>query len=379
MSTKSRTRKRKNKIIAVDARPLSFSIAGISRAISKIVENIQEDYDFYLFSHLPCHKDYHYLLEQENVVWNQSQTRFGKKGGLWFTFELPKILNKMKPDIFWGPQQTIPFSLNKNIKTIITINDYIAYFYPKTMRKIALIQQRIYQRYSLFNADMIVSISKNNIEDTKKIFPEFKKEIKIIYYGIDKKRKFDKNSIPILDKNFILAVSTIEPRKNYSTLIEAYYKYFLSETKEPYYLVIVGKRGWESKKFYNRLDEIIGKTGTVFLLENVTDDLLSQLYQRCAFFCLPSMYEGFGIPVLEAISFGKNLILSDIPVFREIADEYARFVPTFDIDAWKISLQEYVDLHRKRLLKKIKFEIENWTWEKASYLYKEAFNSLTSS
>lgn len=368
------------KIIAVDARPLSSRISGISRTISKVIENIQEDFEFHLFSHLPYHNDFENLLKQKNVIWNHSSNLLSKKGGLWYLFELPKILKKLKPDIFWGTQQMLPPSIPANIKKVITIHDFVIYYYPQYMRKFYYIQQKLLTKYSIKHTDLIICNSKQSSNDLKKIFPGVDKNIEVIPWGIDLTvNKKNPINLPVLSQNYILAVSTIEPRKNYSTLIEAYYKYYLSESKDPYYLVIVGRRGWESKEFYHRLEELQEKTNHIIILDGVQDELLFSLYKNAAFFCMPSIYEGFGIPVLEALSFQKNIIVSDIPCFHEIAESYAKFLPPLDVELWAKSITEYVSLHREKKLPRVNFPIDQWTWKVVGKNYKEAFSSLISS
>ncbi|GIX41933.1 MAG: mannosyltransferase [Leptospiraceae bacterium] len=365
-------------IIAVDARPLSSPVSGVSRTISKIIENIKDDFEFHLFSHLPYHKDFEYLIKQENVIWNHSHSILTKKGGLWYILELPNILKKLNPDIFWGSQQTIPPFISKNIKTVLTIHDFVAIFYPKLMKKISLLQQRLLMNSSIIKADTIICNSKQTAHDLKKLFPNLKHQIYIINWGFDLPKNVKKNQLfPI--QNYILAVSTIEPRKNYSTLLEAYYKYYLSETQDPYYLVIVGRRGWESKKFYKRLEELQEKIGTIIILDGIHDDQLYTLYENAAFFCMPSLYEGFGIPVLEALCFQKNVLISDIPCFHEIAEGYGTFLSPTDVEQWAIEIEKHVELHRKNQLPKIKFPYEQWSWKNIANRYKEVFNSLISS
>lgn len=365
--------------IAVDARPLSSAVTGISRSISKILENIDYPFEFFLLSHLPIHNDFKYLLEKKNVFWKTLQiTFFSIKGWSWYLVDLPYYLNyTLKPDIYWGTQQTLPFFLKRSIKTIVTIHDFVAFFYPKSMKKLALYQQKFFLKRSLKKVDLIICVSKATETDLKNLFP-FVKKVNTIYWGFDRPKTIQNIKNSLLEKKFILAVSTIEPRKNYSTLLEAYYNYFLSDTKEPYLLIIIGRKGWESKQFYKRLEELKGRTQTIFVLENISDEILYNFYKHCAFFCLSSFYEGFGLPVVEALSFCKRVILSDIPVFREIAGKYATFIPSNDIQKWSATIKYFVELHRKKTLKPTRCTALQ-SWRQTANLYGEAFKSLISS
>ncbi|MCS7206167.1 MAG: glycosyltransferase family 4 protein [Leptospiraceae bacterium] len=363
-------------LVAVDGRPLSSPVSGISRLISKIIENFDMDFEFHLFSHLPIHDDFKFLLKKPNVVWHENQSLF-KKGGSWYIFHFPREIRKLKPKIYWGTQQTIPPFLSKNIKKVLTILDFVSYYYPDSMRKIALFQQRLLMRQSFQKADFFISISHQTQDDLVKLYlKNHKKHLKVIHLGFDPPKEFSKE-IPISIKQpYILSVSTIEPRKNYTTLLEAYYQYYQQEKEQAYSLVIVGKRGWETSSFYKKLDEFTKKTQSIYVLDNINDQQLYSLYYHAAFFCMPSLYEGFGLPVLEALSFQKHVILSDIPCFKEIAKDYGIFLSPYDTKAWAETIKDFVQLHRNQKLPPVNFPTELWSWKKVAQNYKEVFNSL---
>jgi glycosyltransferase involved in cell wall biosynthesis len=195
-------------------------------------------------------------------------------------------------------------------------------------------------------------------------------------------RKSERNAASLLPISiqgpYILSVSTIEPRKNYGMLLEAYLQYHRSEAERPYSLVLAGRRGWESKEFFVRLDQIQQETGSVFVLEGLRDDQLLTLYEDASFFCLPSLYEGFGITLLEALSFGKPAIVSDLDCFHEIAGDRVRYLPASDVDAWAAALKQYVERHRRGALKEVDFDVSAWSWEKTAEIYRAAFKELAS-
>lgn len=120
------------------------------------------------------------------------------------------------------------------------------------------------------------------------------------------------------DGPFILTVATIEPRKNLARLAEAYVRSGLSGRVE---LVVVGRNAWGSAPIGIRH------------LHGVDDAGLAWLYDAAEAVAVPSLYEGFGLPVVEALNAGTPVVCSDLPVFREVAGEYARFVDPLDPDS----------------------------------------------
>lgn len=212
--------------------------------------------------------------------------------------------------------------------------------------------------------------------------------LKVGYPGVESRVRDRKNdrrtdrkagALPIsIQGPYILSVSTIEPRKNFGLLLEAYLKYHRSEAEAPYSLVLAGRRGWESREFFARLDQIQQETGSVFVLEGLRDDQLTALYEDASFFCLPSLYEGFGITLLEALSFGKTALVSDLDCFHEIAGEKARYLPAGDVDAWALALKQQVERHRSGSLKDVDFDVAAWSWKETAEIYRAAFKELAS-
>jgi glycosyltransferase involved in cell wall biosynthesis len=129
-----------------------------------------------------------------------------------------------------------------------------------------------------------------------------------------------------LPPSFVLAVGTIEPRKNLVRLIEAHDR-LPTELRERFPLLIVGDRGWGHRPF----DAAASRAkGPLRLLGRVTDDDLNVLYRRCTVFCYPSLYEGFGLPVLEALGAGAAVITSTAASLPEVAGDAAVLVEPTD-------------------------------------------------
>jgi glycosyltransferase involved in cell wall biosynthesis len=127
-----------------------------------------------------------------------------------------------------------------------------------------------------------------------------------------------------ITKPFILFVGTVEPRKNIVTLVDAY-EQLPQKIREHYQLVIAGRVGWNCEAEIARLEKAKQQGLQVLHLGYVDDDAKAELYQKTALFVSASRYEGFGMPVLEAMSYGAPCAVSDIPVFREVASEVAVF------------------------------------------------------
>lgn len=154
-------------------------------------------------------------------------------------------------------------------------------------------------------------------------------QVGYFYLGSELSMDGDDAQLPnILLKNepFFLLVGSIEPRKNYQLVLDAF-EHLWREGKTPN-LVIVGGHGWKSEALLNRIQTHPLNKKHLFLLKNTTDAELALLYRKTAALIIASVAEGFGLPIVEAFQHGAKVICSDIPVFREIATDRAVF---FDV------------------------------------------------
>lgn len=377
------------KKIAVDARPLSNPLSGVARVISRVIKYYpnKKGVQFILYSNRTWHPDFDDIINLPNVVWMQGRGITASRAGLWFNLTLPGILRKSKIDVFWGSQQVIPPFFPESIPVVLTYYDLVLYLFPESMRLLARLQQKFFQKYSVQRAKYILTISEQTRQDLITHFqiPEEITRTALLGYepmnpasdksgksGGDPSNGRVVSPLPF-EGPFILSVSTLEPRKNYSTLLDAYEYYLKGEIENPYPLVIAGRRGWETGEFFKKLDDLIKQTGLVYVIEGLSDGELAWLYEKAAFFCMPSLYEGFGLPLLEALAAGKYALVSDIGSFHEIGGEYIAYLSPKDVDIWALAIRETVDLHRRRKLKRIEFPLDEWSWERTARIHQEAF------
>ena len=179
-------------------------------------------------------------------------------------------------------------------------------------------------RSSLKRADHVITVSNYMKNQISNHFPNT--SISVIYNGIDTKDVYSATDTEIsgviskfkLPSEFILSVGHFEPRKNYSSLIQALKILHSLGSKEN--LVIVGNDSGEMSAII-KMSELLGITNYVKILSGITDNELKIIYKKAKLFVFPSSYEGFGIPILEAMYAKIPLVLSNIPVFREIASD----------------------------------------------------------
>ncbi len=365
--------------IGLDARPLVFSVSGISRVISRVILHYPEprNVEFVLFAHGPCHADYADILRLPNVRWVTGTGWTARIPAVWYLLQLPRLFRRENCTLYWGTQQTVPPGIPRKTPVVLTFYDLVAWLFPESMRRSARLQFYALQRYSIGRAANIISISRQTQEDMIARFGFPEEKARVGYLGYELSRPAGKTDASLVPKGpFGLAVSTLEPRKNYSTLLRAYRAY-AEGTKNPVPLVIAGRRGWETPEFFALLETCRAELPSLRVIDNASDALLQALYKKASYFCLASLYEGFGLPLLEALAYGCPAVVSDIGSFREIGGDLVEYAGAEDVGAWTQALTEFSRAARKGGPKRVRFPVSRWSWERTAEVYRDVFSALS--
>jgi glycosyltransferase involved in cell wall biosynthesis len=144
---------------------------------------------------------------------------------------------------------------------------------------------------------------------------------------------------------FVLFVSTIEPRKGHGMLIKVWHRLLAAGIPQRYRfkIVFVGRVGWMVDDILREIDDMRGSTGTLVHLTDVADSVLAGMYQACAFCVYPSRYEGFGLPIVEAFSYGKAVIASTGGTVPETVSGLSPCLDPADDDAWYREIERWIE------------------------------------
>ena len=226
---------------------------------------------------------------------------------------------------------TLPFFNTSNCKNIFTIHDLRkVYFSNFIINKIAF---KFFFRYFLKKVDKIIVVSKAMKKEMKENFGKL--DMSIIYNTIDKKsfKYISKKDIYFikkkfnLPKKFILTVGHLEKRKNYLRLIKAIN--ILKKTNYNVKLFIIGQKADETNKI-NALIKKLKLKSDIKVISNLNDFEVKCFYKIANLFVFPSIYEGFGIPILESMASNLPIILSNTDVFREITENQYLYFDQYD-------------------------------------------------
>mgnify|MGYP001569101958 CR=1 FL=1 len=289
---------------------------------------------------------------------------------MWTQFGLPlNLFLEKKPDVFFTPTHYAPrFS---PIPTIISIMDLSFIHFPNLFAKKDLYQLTNWTKYSVRNAKAIFTISKFSRDDIIKIYGVNPDKVFVTYPGIKQSlsTKFKQLNMDDLRKKFgiegeyILFVGTLQPRKNITKLIEAFSKLKNDKLK----LVIVGKKGWLYEEILTAPKKYNVENRVKFL-DFVEDGDLPSLYKNALCFVLPSLYEGFGLPVLEAMKNGCPVVTSNISSLPEAGGDAVLYFDPNNVDDIKEKIEKVISSPelREDMVKKGYNQIKKFSWEKTA-------------
>ena len=274
-----------------------------------------------------------------------------------------------------------------DVPTVITVHDISCFRHPETHPEQRVRWQQENLPGALSQAAHILAVSdftKNELIDYFGIKPE---KITVTHNGVDDSFK-PRPSIEVSAalsrfglsrQQYILTVSTIEPRKNLDTLVKAY-----TQLPKPfrlsYPLVVVGMRGWKEAPFIKSLEPLI-KEGSARLLGYVDQRDIPLLFNGASTFVYPSIYEGFGIPVAEAMASGAPVIASNSSSLPEVLGESGLLVESRNVQGWTNALRQMLldaDL-RETMAKRGIERAKLFTWEQCAQrtlsVYRHAFDN----
>lgn len=265
---------------------------------------------------LPSHprKD----MPPENDHWHYCVVGPAK---LWTFIGLPLAIRKEKLSVFFSPTHYIPRFVS--IPRVAAIMDLSYLKFPDLFKAKDLYQLRRWTAYSVGHVKKIITISQASKNDIIKAYLVPEDRVVVTYPGLTMKKSLSTKTY----KNYILSVGTLQPRKNYVKLIEAF-ALFLKANKQKFsdlQLIIIGKKGWMYEDIL-RAPKKYGVEDRVIFLGFVPERELPSFYTHALCFALPSLYEGFGLPVLEAMAYKCPVVVSNVSSLPEIAGKAGIYV-----------------------------------------------------
>ncbi len=371
--------------IGVDAAVLGVTDerlkVGVYRFALNLLENlagIDKKNKYLLYSFDPIPKD---ILDKFDANWTNLMLR-PKKG--WLSLRLSLEFLQNKQDIFLGLGQALPLLHPKTSITFVYDLAFELYpqFYADSYKKLSL-----QTKFAVKNADKIIAISKATRDDLVKLYQADPDKITVIYPGVGSStiggvsdnvvpQSEESRSLPRHHRRrnfkYFLFVGSYKPGKNIANIVKAF-ELFLKETKKPYHLVLAGSNYWG-----HVVDAGNGGGRSVKIMGYVPEKDLPGLYKGACAFVSPSCYEGFGMPILEALAAGVPVITSDRGSIPEVTNDAAILIDPDDIGEIKDAMIKVAadEKLRIRMKKKGLAQAQKFSWEKSARELLDLINKI---
>lgn len=251
------------------------------------------------------------------------------------------------------------------VPTVVTIHDLAYEFFPDEFTKKDLYKLTHWTRQAVQASKRVIAVSQSTAHDLHSIYGTPRKKIFTVYNGYSVFSSSEKSSLEdynLKPQSFFVYIGTLQPRKNIPTLLKAFATFH--ETHKDIKLVIVGKKGWLYQGIFQEAQRLnLGKaiifTGYVKNLE--------VFYKNALAYVLPSLYEGFGLPVIEAMHYACPVIVSTTPALKEVGGDACLTFDPHDTIALTQRLEKIlIPSVRRTLIEKGTKRAKQFSWEKTS-------------
>lgn len=323
--------------IGIDARPLHQSQrTGIANYIYELVKElprIAPENQYILYAHKDIKG-----VPSSSCIQTKVDNRFGLfPGSFWLLSRGSHLIRRDKLDVFWSTVTMLPLWVPKNVFRVVTVYDVVWRRFPETMRTANLWLHRMRAETAIRNCDRMIAISRSTGDDLVQFFGVAQSRISLVYPCISEAYKIHN---PVLAAShvarnygvpprYIAAVGTVEPRKNLTLLVRAM-QILKRRGQLNCPLLIAGASGWKNSPLYQQVRESGLDPEEIRFLGYVPDEDLPLFYAGAQVFLFPSLYEGFGLPPVEAMACGTPVIASDAPPMPETLGDAAILVPSSD-------------------------------------------------
>lgn len=326
--------------VAVDVRSLVEATTGISRYTSALLAALMRDDDIgYLgLAHRPPGAP----ADSLRASGLEFEVQPAPLGVFWQQLRLPRRLRRGDIDLFWSPLLTLPRQCP--VPSVVTVHDLTPVLYPEMQRLKVRLSVLPFLERTIESATFIVTGSQATADELRFHFPNSRDRLEIVHHGVAEEfHPADEEGVAATRRRlgapegYILYVGAIEPRKNLSRLLDAW-EVLKAENPRTLPLVLAGPYGWHSRGLLRRIRSL--EAAGLRRLGRLPESELVSVFQAARVFVYPSLYEGFGLPPLEAMACGIPTLVSNASSLSEIVGDAGIRIDATDTVAWAHAIRQ---------------------------------------
>ena len=354
--------------IGVETTELGYGVTGVSRYLRCILNELQlidSENRYRLFE---C-KESDYTPTNPN--WKKIYSNRKRRTTVWQQLTLPKLLKEHNIDVLWAPTQVCPvLRMPSRVKIAATVHDFAVLRYPEMTTPLNLLMKRLLIPMTIKKSAALMPVSEYVRKELIEFYPYTESSRKIIKIVGNSAKDWGGGVKPRKRENFLFFPGNLEPRKNHLRLIKALE--IVNASGFDLNLRLSGPPGWKNAELLKQINSGPLKDRVQYL-GFITDEELLNQYLSCAALVFPSIYEGFGIPVLEALSLDTPVLTSKGTVMEEIAGDSAMYFDPYDVDSIAAVIIEFLKSGGPEINKKI---LDEYTWRRAAENLLSVFEEL---
>ena len=271
----------------------------------------------------------------------------------------------------------LPFVRRKNMRTVVTVHDLAYKYFPQYFPKRDVFELNLLGDFAIQNADHLIAVSESTKRDILKWYPSVKEEcITVVHHGFDaeifavERNPEEEHRVKQflgIDGEYILYTGAIQPRKNLEVLIEAFTILKQQGNARSLKLVLAGGDAWLSDRVHAKVAESPFRDDILMPGQIAFGDL-GHLMRGAKVYIFPSLYEGFGIPVLEALAARVPVIVADNSSLREVGGDAVEYFDASDVEAFakKMYLVLSDEMLRASMIVRGLEQVKKFSWEKCA-------------
>jgi glycosyltransferase involved in cell wall biosynthesis len=318
--------------VGIDASPLVLTRAGTHRYVASLCKALDETGEVELRP---------YSFGRSGRLWSLARDL------VWYPFALPRKAARDSVSVLHATTMRAP--LHMDVPLVVTVHDLAVLRHPWAFNRWNAKYSRRTLPRIVAAAEKVIAVSEFTASELTALLDVSSKKVAVVRHGVGDSFSTEGRAA---EGDYVLCVSTLEPRKNLERLAEAFAGAKLPDTE----LRIAGESGWGAVRL---------RDGTPRQLGHVEDDELAALYRGALCVAYVSLYEGFGLPVLEALACGAPVVAADIPALREVAADAVVYVDPLDVASISAGLREALS-RREELSAAGPIRAARFTWEQAA-------------